>query len=118
MELNEQANRIADLLDENKRISSDNIELQKDNRDKKAEIEDLLRVVDRLESKVKELDEHCLILEEQNAKYKDKNKLLEDELADSILDRKSLTEKLTLYLNHNRTLEEVIEKEKKRNMCL
>ena len=38
MELNEQANRIADILDENKKISSDNIEIQKDNRDKKAEI--------------------------------------------------------------------------------
>lgn len=70
LEIGEQTNRISSLLDENKKISSDNIELQTDNRDKKSEIEDLLRVIDRLEGKVKELDDNCTILEDQNTKYR------------------------------------------------
>lgn len=70
LEIGEQTNRISSLLDENKKLSSDNIELQADNRDKKSEIEDLLRVIDRLEGKVKELDENCTILEDQNSKYR------------------------------------------------
>ena len=36
----------------------------------KSEIEDLLRVIDRLEGKVKELDDNCTILEDQNTKYR------------------------------------------------
>jgi hypothetical protein len=50
------------------------------------------------------MNKKCQALESENANFHDKNRSLESQCEELMLEKKSLTEKIQLYISHNSTL--------------